>query len=308
MIVGKLAGVALLAATSFSVGCGGGGGGDSPGVAADPVKNAPEAEVIDEVRPATGASAETDEEPGTAQAPAASESSATPATSTGVTPPADAADADSEEPDMRDIVLADGPALQSDSELGQLAATLRRIGVSVLVDLNTTLASGQALDPTSQRCTGDFQPELGEALLQIDCSRESLRAVSDVQIIHIAMLESDACQAGLLAGEPDTCRLASLRLVMPTRFEFPAVTTETSGVFVPQRPQPIDGADVAFRETGLDQLVIRNDDASVRGEFACDIELTSTVPAVSGDDIVDCEHEISRVNDRLNQLLTAGGF
>lgn len=233
-----------------------------------------------------------------------------PAGSTGAVTDAESGEADSENaspaPDSPAIVLADGPPLEAGSTIGRLTGTLRGIGIDLLLELNRSVTGGSALDASQAACISDYQPALGQALTSIDCGEAALSVVPDVRVSQVALVDTASCTAGLQSGDPSECRLARLHLEIPTSFVFPDFSSDSGGGFVPQRPQPVDGADVAFRESGLDQLIISNDSFSARGDYFCRVDLAAGVIADSGSPLVDCEQEISRVNERLLDLLDSG--
>ena len=195
------------------------------------------------------------------------------------------------------IVLV--PPVDANSALGRLLDGIHRQVEATLLDLNQRLSSGILLTDQQNQCLGSFDPGVGESLTMINC--EQPLATDDIAIFveRASFFNTSACQEDLFNGRGNNCTVMQARITLPTTFE---VTEDNEGgdIFVPQRPQPVAGAEIFFAIEGT-QLRVENNPSSLTGVFRCDYDLETGL-ADGNSPISSCDEIISSIADRFDTL------
>ena len=191
------------------------------------------------------------------------------------------------------------PPVDANSALGRLLDDIHRQVEATLVDLNQRLSSGILLTDQQNQCLGSFDPGVGESLTMINC--EQPLATDDIAIFveRASFFNTSACQEDLFNGRGNNCTVMQARITLPTTFE---VTEDNEGgdIFVPQRPQPVAGAEIFFAIEGT-QLRVENNPSSLTGVFRCDYDLETGL-ADGNSPISSCDEIISSIADRFDTL------
>ena len=136
----------------------------------------------------------------------------------------------------------------------------------------------------------------------IDC--EQSLATDDVAIFveRASFFNTSACQADLFNGTGNSCIVMQARITVPTLFEI-TDNNDDSDIFVPQRPQPVAGAEIfyAIEDT---QLSVENNPSPLTGFFRCDFDLESGLPSGTNP-TANCIDIISSIADRFDTLRPA---
>ena len=223
-----------------------------------------------------------------------------------VGPPDDNSPVDSEP--VEDDPAGDNSPIESeppaeDTDLDLLLRSIKQVLSVALVDLNRQIRQGEMLTDQQGECIAAFDPMMGESLLAIDCE-QSLAVNEQPLFLHSgAFFDTAACQAGLFNDDPSACELAICRITVPTQFVTGPVESTDPTVFVPERPQPIAGAEISFR-IEPDRLTLESNPSALTGVFFCEIDLLSQLP-LSSDRPGNCSTELVRIRERLDVLLAA---
>ena len=191
------------------------------------------------------------------------------------------------------------PPVDANSALGRLLDGIHRQVEATLVDLNQRLSSGILLTDQQNQCLGSFDPGIGESLTMINC--EQPLATDDIAIFveQASFFNTSACREDLFNGNGNNCAVMQARITVPTTFE---VTDNNDGgdIFVPQRPQPVAGAEIFYAIDGT-QLRVENNPSPLTGIFRCDFDLETGLPDGSSP-TANCDEIISGIADRFDTL------
>jgi len=197
--------------------------------------------------------------------------------------------AEPSEPSEPSILI---PPADNDSSLAQLLDGIhQQVGIT-LVDLNQRLNSGIMLTEQQNQCVGSFDPAIGESLTMISCDQPLATNDIAIYVESASFYASSVCQAGLLNGTGTDCVVRQARITVPTTFTLPDNTS------VPQRPQPITGAEIFYAIDGT-LLRVENNPSMLTGVFRCDYNL-ETAQAVTNNTAANCDAIISGIAARLN--------
>ncbi len=187
-------------------------------------------------------------------------------------------------------------------ENSNLARLIDGIGWQIeltLVDLNQRLSSGVTLSEQQNICLGDFNPALGEALTMIDCEQALVTGNSPNRVESASFFDTSLCRSSLSNGNAIDCVIRQARISVPTTFVIPD-TPDNTDVFVPERPQPVAGAEIFYAIEGT-RLRIENNPSMLTGIFRCDYDLETG--AASGDaGGANCDNIVSNIADRFEDL------
>ena len=191
------------------------------------------------------------------------------------------------------------PPVDANSALGRLLDGIHRQVEATLVDLNKRLSSGILLTDQQNQCLGSFDPGVGESVSMIKC--EMPLASDDIAIFveRVSFFNTSACQEDLFNGSGNSCVVMQARITLPTTFE---ITDNNDGgdIFVPQRPQPVAGAEIFFAIEGT-QLRVENNPSPLTGFFRCDYDLETGL-ADGTSPITNCDEIVSSIADRFDAL------
>ncbi len=191
------------------------------------------------------------------------------------------------------------PPVDANSALGRLLDGIHRQVEATLVDLNRRLSSGILLTEQQNQCLGSFDPGVGESLTMINCEQPLATDEIAIFVERASFFNTSACQEDLFNGSGNSCVVMQARITLPTTFE---ITDNNDGgdIFVPQRPQPVAGAEIFFAIEGT-QLRVENNPSPLTGFFRCDYDLETGL-ADGTSPITNCDEIVSSIADRFDAL------
>ena len=185
---------------------------------------------------------------------------------------------------------------------GNLAATrlilgMQRVLKATLLDLNGRQAAGLPLSEQQQACLGSHEAALGEPAFALGCERALATGEIEVYVEQGAFYRTEDCAADLLAGTAERCVMASARMIMRTRFDFPP------GSGGQGRPLPVPGSGVVMSYAiDAPTFVVESDERSPLTVFDCAFELQNgaLLPSIGGRDV--CDAQVRHAADHIDFL------
>ena len=187
------------------------------------------------------------------------------------------------------------------SDLDRLIDAIQQSAALPIEALNRKLHSGETLTTEENACLGAYDPGTGNPVFAIDCAN-GLIVKEPLQVQHVEFAPTESCRISLGKDSAENCELQSANLSILTVWVVPEVPQDDG--YVPARPYPIAGIDIAFRQNGGNTVVLQNATSALTGVFRCEVDLQSGAE-IPSDLPGDCPSLIVDTTDRLRDILDA---
>ncbi len=176
---------------------------------------------------------------------------------------------------------------------------IQSLSAQALVTLNQTLRQGEALTDQQTTCIGDFEPALGNALLELACDQPYAATAVPIYVSSVRTSESNECAMGMLNDEFAKCELVVATLELPLLW---SSTENSADSFTPERPQPTDPVQITFN--GEDnRLTLENPPGGITIPVHCDYDTTTGLALASSESsISDCEDYLIETIDQIYSI------